>query len=406
MATIERKTSITVTGFTDKISKAEQALCRSRINTAIGDLLSHSEERNFSLTVRVGELSEEGSKAVKAKSISKNDDEASVEQRAVRYTSRKPFYTFEQLVLPTETLQDITLAVDLAKVRKQVFDDWGLRQIEPFPRTALNFYGPSGTGKTMAAHALADRLGRNILIASYAEIESKYHGDGPKNVQAIFFAAERDNAVLFIDEADSLLSKRLTNVTQGSEQAINSMRSQLLICLEQYQGVVIFSTNLIENYDQAFETRLKHVAFKMPDQDCLKKIWLRHLVPELPLEGTRDEFAEELSKVDGVCGRDIKNAVIDAAVSTALKQVGTAGKVSLNALKSSIIKIKENNIRQAKKHEPMKARDLTDDEKKEMSAKIQKALNTKPASEIENVSLADAQSATRSERNGTETSNP
>ncbi|MBR8840228.1 MAG: AAA family ATPase [Stigonema ocellatum SAG 48.90 = DSM 106950] len=56
----------------------------------------------------------------------------------------------------------------------------------------------------------------------------------------------RDNAVLFIDEADSLLSKRLLHVTQGSEQAINSIRSQLFICLEQYQGIVIFATNLVE----------------------------------------------------------------------------------------------------------------------------------------------------------------
>ena len=232
----------------------------------------------------------------------------------------------------------------------------------------------------MAAHALAERLNRNILIASYAEIESKYHGDGPKNVQAIFYAAERDNAVLFIDEADSLLSKRLTNVTQGSEEAINSMRSQLLICLEQYQGIVIFSTNLIENYDQAFETRLKHIAFKMPDQACLKQIWCRHLVEQLPLAGEREFFAEELSKTGGVCGRDVKNAIIDAAVATALSSSENHDMaVTLEALQSSISKIKENNARQAQKAAPVKSRELTEEEKRELTEKHRKTLMAKGA---------------------------
>jgi SpoVK/Ycf46/Vps4 family AAA+-type ATPase len=91
-----------------------------------------------------------------------------------------------------------------------------------------------------------------IIEASYAHIKSMYHGEGPKNVEALFYAAQAQNAILFIDEADSLLSRRLTNVNQGSEQAINSMRSQLLICLERFKGVVIFATNLVQNYDPAF----------------------------------------------------------------------------------------------------------------------------------------------------------
>ena len=84
-------------------------------------------------------------------------------------------------------------------------------------------------------------------MVSYADIESKYHGDGPKNLKSIFYAAERDKAVLFIDEADSLLSKRLTSINTGSEQAINSMRSELLICLEKFEGIVIFATNIVES---------------------------------------------------------------------------------------------------------------------------------------------------------------
>jgi len=131
----------------------------------------------------------------------------------------------------------------------------------------------------MAAEAIASRLGKKILRVSYADIESKFHGEGPKRLKGIFLAATRQDAVLFIDEADSLLSARLNHVTQGSEQAINSMRSQLLISLENHDGIVIFATNLIENYDKAFKTRLLSVEMKRPDVALREKIWYIIYIP-------------------------------------------------------------------------------------------------------------------------------
>ncbi|MGD1914201.1 MAG: hypothetical protein ACFB2X_26200 [Rivularia sp. (in: cyanobacteria)] len=80
-----------------------------------------------------------------------------------------------------------------------------------------------------------------------------------------------------------MLSKRLTNANQGSERAANSICSQLLICLEKFKGVVIFATNLVENYDKAFETRVRHIHFPMPDEKARYLIWQNHLPPELPL---------------------------------------------------------------------------------------------------------------------------
>ncbi len=193
-----------------------------------------------------------------------------------------------------------------------------------------------------------------------------YHGEGPKNVEAIFQAAERDNALLFIDEADSLLSKRLTNVTQGSEQAINSMRSQLLICLERFRGVVIFSTNLVENYDKAFETRVRHVNFPMPDEACRREIWKRHLPSQMPL--ATDVTLERLAGVDDVCGRDIKNAVIDAAMRVARK-----GKdcVEISNLLDSINRIKAARIKNPQSEK------LSPEEEAKISEKVKDALAKK-----------------------------
>jgi ATP-dependent 26S proteasome regulatory subunit len=229
---------------------------------------------------------------------------------------REPKYTFDQIILDDKVYEELQYAIKFETVRDKVYNEWGLRAIEPFPKLALNFHGDSGTGKTMAAHALASVMDKKIIPASYAEIESKYHGDGPKNVKKIFQFATENNAILFIDEADSLLSKRLTNVTQGSEQAINSMRSQLLIEIENFKGVVIFATNLAVNYDSAFITRIKSIHFKKPDEYLRKKLWEKMLPPTLPL--ATDINMENLAKIEDVCGRDIKNAIIKAATKTAI----------------------------------------------------------------------------------------
>ena len=200
------------------------------------------------------------------KEQSNKSEEFDYDKLSENYHAEEPRYSFEQVILPETLKTQINEAVSTVLVEHKVFDEWGLRTIIPNALSALSFYGPPGTGKSMAAEAIAQKLGKKILRATYADIESKFHGEGPKMVKAIFRAAERDDAVLFLDESDSLLSKRLTNVTDGSAQAINSMRSQLLICLEQFKGIVIFATNLVVNYDKAFLSRLINIEFTKPNK--------------------------------------------------------------------------------------------------------------------------------------------
>ena len=324
---------VRIWGLPKEIPEDKAAVFRSRLLLAYDDIQTYLPSPTPTISI--------GEKVASTEQIGKLQKESSnvPAESNVRYIPQEPFYTFQQLVLPEDTMQEIKNAIELLKVESIVFDNWGLRKIEPNPRIALNFYGPPGTGKTLAAHAVASYLQKQILIASYAEIESKYHGDGPKNVKAVFSAAESEDAVLFIDEADSLLSRRLLNVSQGSEQAINSMRSQLLICLEQFHGTVIFATNLIENYDKAFETRIQHVAFQMPDASCRERIWKAHLPPELPLEPGLS-FSYLAESIDDVCGRDIKNAVIRTAVQAALHNTN----VTQQALLETVRRIKETRV--------------------------------------------------------------
>ena len=285
------------------------------MDKAVRNLFKRIGEQPLNVTVR--NTPEATRETTVSESKQPASDELTTEQRAEQYTATEPLFLLNQLIVPADMMAQIELTIHAIRVEPLVYDTWGLRQIEPFPRSALNFHGEPGTGKTLAAHAIASALGKKILVASYAQIESKFHGDGPKNVEALFFAAQRDEAILFMDEADSMLSRRLTNVTQGSEQAINSMRSQLLICLEKFRGVVIFATNLVENYDQAFETRVRHIKFPMPNAEARTAIWQKHLPSEMPLSPDVN-IASLVEAGSDYCGRDIKNAVINAATQAAI----------------------------------------------------------------------------------------
>lgn len=298
-----------------KFPETEFAIFRSRVIKATTDLLG----KDFDKVVPNVTFDKTALKDTTEKTKSKEDKdlgEYNVEKRAENYKAVSPNWTFDKLVISESLIDEILISLSVVELENTIFEEWGLKEIEPFPRSALNFHGQPGTGKTLAAHAIADKLQRNILITNYAQLESMYHGVGPKNIDAVFSAAERDNAVLFIDEADSLLSKRLLNVNQGSEQAINSMRSQLLINLERFKGIVIFATNLVKNYDYAFETRVKHIHFALPDEDAREKIWNLHIVPKIP-KGDNVDTKVLAQEYPNFCGRDIKNVVISACLKAA-----------------------------------------------------------------------------------------
>ncbi|MEU9890110.1 ATP-binding protein [Sphaerisporangium sp. NPDC051011] len=241
--------------------------------------------------------------------------ELDLEGRMSFFVPVKPLYDMSQLVLPAATIEELHIAVDTVRLRGLVFDTWGLRAIEPHPRSAISLHGGPGTGKTMTAHALAHLLGRPILLARTSQLESKYHGEGGKYLAALFEAARRADAVLFIDEAESLLSRRFESVSQGSEHAVNTLRAELIQHLDVFEGIAVFVTNLVTSYDPAISSRLHHVRIPEPDHAARRAIWAAHLPPGLPL--ATDVSVDELAETEGVVGRDVKRAVINAAVTVA-----------------------------------------------------------------------------------------
>ena len=195
-----------------------------------------------------------------------------------------PRFTLERdVVLPSISKMHIDEALIKINHHKTIYIDWGFEEVDPVGKgIVLNFFGRPGTGKTLTAEALAGTLKKPFISLGIAEIESKFMGETSKNIQTVFALAKEYDAVIFFDEADTLLGKRLSSVTQGVDNEVNSMRSTMLIELERFDGVAIFATNFAENYDKAFESRISHhIHFELPDFNGRKAIFDKMFVPTI-----------------------------------------------------------------------------------------------------------------------------
>ena len=240
----------------------------------------------------------------------------------------EPRRTFEDVVLPPATMDAIRQA--LAMIRKQdlIFETWGLAERHRGTAgLAFHFAGPPGTGKTIAAEAIAATLGRRLLVVRYAELESRWVGQTQKHVAAVFRDAVKADAVLFFDEADAIAARRFTGLSQGYEREANAVVNVLLNEVERFPGVVIFATNLAANLDPAFERRIRtHIRFDLPGPVEREKIWRAQLhatktplAPDVDFKLLADRYPRS--------GGDIKNAVLKAAQLATFEPGPDSGKV-------------------------------------------------------------------------------
>lgn len=194
-----------------------------------------------------------------------------------------PRRSFDDVILPPATRRTLDQALAHVTSHDLIFNRWGLGDRHPTGLAlAFNFAGPSGTGKTICAEAIAHALGRRLLIVRYAEVESMWLGETPKNVAAVFRLAREENAVLLFDEADAIAARRSSRLDHGVQRETNTVVNVLLQELERFNGVVIFATNLAANFDPAFERRIRtHVLFEMPGPAEREQIWRVQMHPTL-----------------------------------------------------------------------------------------------------------------------------
>ncbi len=149
---------------------------------------------------------------------------------------------------------------------------WNLQgKIKPGYRAL--FFGAPGTGKTLTATLLAKSTEREIYRVDLSMLVSKYIGETEKNLSKVFDAASYKRWILFFDEADALFGKR-TVATTSNDRHANQLTGYLLQRIEDFPGVVILSSNLRANIDEAFTRRFQSmIHFTMPSAEERLQLW-------------------------------------------------------------------------------------------------------------------------------------
>jgi SpoVK/Ycf46/Vps4 family AAA+-type ATPase len=236
----------------------------------------------------------------------------------------EPVHSWDQIVLPEDTLAQLQEMCQQVVYRHRVLDEWGFgRRLSVGKAVTALFVGPPGTGKTMAADIIAHELGLDLYKIDLSGVVSKYIGETEKNLQHIFSAAENANAILFFDEADALFGKR-SEVRDSHDRYANIEVAYLLQQMDQFEGAAILATNLRQNMDEAFVRRLGFaIDFPFPDEEQRARIWRLLFPPEVSRASDIDFSA--LGSQLRITGGNIKNIVLSAAflAASANESVGT-----------------------------------------------------------------------------------
>jgi SpoVK/Ycf46/Vps4 family AAA+-type ATPase len=216
-------------------------------------------------------------------------------------------------VLPEETKEVLTEMVHFGKHASFVLDEQGYGRTMGYNRalTAL-FSGPSGTGKTLCAGLVARDLGLELFRVDLASVVSKYIGETEERLSKLFDASQDSGIALLFDEADSLFAKR-TDVQSSVDKYANLEVNYLLQRLEDFDGLVILTTNNPESIDKAFMRRIRFKPnFPPPDVAERERLW-RVMIPEGAPRDADLKF-RDLGIDYELTGGQIQNAVIRAAV--------------------------------------------------------------------------------------------
>lgn len=234
-----------------------------------------------------------------------------------------PFYTWNDIVLPPDAMDQLEEICNHVKYRQKVYGEWGFeRKLSLGKGLNVLFSGPSGSGKTMAAEIIANELTLDLYKIDLSSVVSKYIGETEKNLSRIFQEAETSNAILFFDEADALFGKR-SEAKDSHDRYANIEINYLLQRMEEYEGMVILATNLKKHLDEAFHRRMHFmVDFPFPDESHRLKIWKSHFPNDAPIKEIDWDF---LAKQFKVTGGNIKNIVLNSAFLAA----GNSGKIDM-----------------------------------------------------------------------------
>lgn len=219
---------------------------------------------------------------------------------------------WSSLVVPERVASELAVLEARCRSREQLPDHVG-----PAFKHNLNrgvralFSGPSGTGKTLAARALAGALQMDVYRVDLASVVNKYIGETEKNLNRIFTYAEELDIILLLDEGDSLMTQR-TDVKGANDRYANLETNFLLQRLESYEGIILVTTNASQRIDQAFIRRLDVVVdFVLPEAEQRRLLWELHLPQSHAVE---EAFLERAVQRCKLTGGQIRNTALHAGL--------------------------------------------------------------------------------------------
>jgi AAA+ superfamily predicted ATPase len=226
-----------------------------------------------------------------------------------------PVFELKDVILPPDRKQQLQEIIDHVRFAPKVLDEWKFREQLPYGQgVAALLSGPSGTGKTMGALAVAKSLGIQVLRMDLSRVISKYLGDTEKALDRVFTDANRSGSALLIDEADALLGKR-SEVKDAHDRWANIEVSYLLQRIETC-SLTLLTTNLRQNLDAAFLRRLRFVVdFPRPDAESREAIWRRCFPAESHVL-TDADFRQLARRID-LTGGNIRQITLRAAFAAA-----------------------------------------------------------------------------------------
>ena len=221
-----------------------------------------------------------------------------------------------------ETLKNLMRQMDKEVVARLVA--WGVKKKKSALDARIIFYGPPGTGKTLTSYSLAKSLKRQVLAFDCSKILSMYVGESEKNVRKIFdtfkdlSSKTKTEPILLLNEADQFLSARSSGPGGGAEQMHNQMQNIFLEQIEQFEGILIATTNLLENIDVAFSRRFNYkIEFKRPNQEQRQKLWQMMLPENAPYE---EAFNVEVLSQHDLSGGQINLIIKNCAYMVATQE--------------------------------------------------------------------------------------
>jgi vesicle-fusing ATPase len=225
-----------------------------------------------------------------------------------------PRFRLGELMLPPAQARQIDEIATAMNNLTRVHYEWGTARAWNEGGLAALFAGPPGTGKTMAAEAIADALALPLYRIDLSQVVNKYIGETEKNLRRLFDAADAADVVLFFDEADALFGKR-TEVKDAHDRYANLEISYLLERMERFKGLAVLATNRKKDLDEAFLRRLRFVVeFPLPGVAERLRIWRSVIPAGVDASGLDLEF---LAQRFALAGGHIRAIVFQACLQSA-----------------------------------------------------------------------------------------